>query len=82
MMKKMDNHSESASLLKLAQCCCPIPGDAIMGILNPSKGMYVHRVDCRILRRYRDNHPAALVEINWLQIEAETYLIPVSIVCP
>jgi guanosine-3',5'-bis(diphosphate) 3'-pyrophosphohydrolase len=73
-------HSESANLLKLAQCCCPIPGDAIMGILNPSKGMYVHRVDCRILRRYRDNHPAALVEINWLQIEAETYLIPVSIV--
>ncbi|HEY5005321.1 MAG TPA: bifunctional (p)ppGpp synthetase/guanosine-3',5'-bis(diphosphate) 3'-pyrophosphohydrolase [Ktedonobacteraceae bacterium] len=73
-------HSESANLLKLAQCCCPIPGDAIMGILNPSKGVYVHRVDCRILRRYRDNHPTALVEINWLQIEAETYLIPVSIV--
>jgi guanosine-3',5'-bis(diphosphate) 3'-pyrophosphohydrolase len=73
-------HSESASLLKLAQCCCPIPGDAIMGILNPNKGMYVHRADCRILRRYRDNHLAALVEINWLQIEAETYLIPVSIV--
>ncbi len=73
-------HSESASLLKLAQCCCPIPGDAIMGILNPSKGMYVHRADCRILRRYLDNHSTALVEINWLQIESETYLIPVSIV--
>ncbi len=73
-------HSESAHLLKLAQCCCPIPGDAIMGILNPSKGMYVHRTDCRILRRYRDNHPTALVEINWLQIESETYLIPVSLI--
>ncbi|MBA2393956.1 MAG: bifunctional (p)ppGpp synthetase/guanosine-3',5'-bis(diphosphate) 3'-pyrophosphohydrolase [Ktedonobacteraceae bacterium] len=73
-------HSESAHLLKLAQCCCPIPGDTIMGILNPSKGMYVHRTDCRILRRYRDNNPTALVEINWLQIESETYLIPVSLI--
>lgn len=73
-------HSESAHLLKLAQCCCPIPGDAITGILNPSKGMYVHRTDCRILRRYRDNNPTALVEINWLQIESETYLIPVSLI--
>ncbi len=72
--------NENASLLKLAQCCCPIPGDAIMGILNPSKGMYVHRVDCRILRRYRDNNPSALVEINWLQIEPETYLTPISII--
>jgi guanosine-3',5'-bis(diphosphate) 3'-pyrophosphohydrolase len=72
--------SENASLLKLAQCCCPIPGDPIAGILNPNKGMYVHRTDCRILRRYRDNKPSALVEINWLQIEPETYLIPVSII--
>ncbi|MBV9713420.1 MAG: bifunctional (p)ppGpp synthetase/guanosine-3',5'-bis(diphosphate) 3'-pyrophosphohydrolase [Ktedonobacteraceae bacterium] len=72
--------NENARLLKLAQCCCPIPGDAIMGILNPNKGMYVHRTDCRILRRYRDNNPSALVAINWLQIEPETYLAPISII--
>ncbi len=71
--------SESAPLVRLAQCCCPIPGDAIVGILNPSKGMYVHRSDCRTLRRYRDT-PGALVEVNWLQIESETYLAPISIV--
>src|SRR6266487_3920671 len=70
---------ESGNPARLAQCCCPIPGDAIVGILNPNKGMYVHRTDCRMLRRYRDN-PAALVEINWLQVEPEIYLVPVSIV--
>ena len=32
-----------------------------------------------MLKRYRDN-PAALVEVNWLQIEPEVYLFPVSIV--
>ncbi len=76
-----DGHSqkEGENLTRLAQCCCPIPGDAIVGILNPNKGMYVHRTDCRMLKRYRDN-PAALVEVNWLQIEPEVYLFPVSIV--
>jgi GTP diphosphokinase / guanosine-3',5'-bis(diphosphate) 3'-diphosphatase len=70
---------EPASLVKLAQCCCPIPGDAIVGVLNPNKGMFVHRSDCRTLRRYRSN-PNALVEVNWLQIEPENYLVPVTLI--
>jgi GTP pyrophosphokinase len=70
---------EPASLVKLAQCCCPIPGDAIVGVLNPNKGMFVHRSDCRMLRRYRSN-PNALVEVNWLQIEPENYLVPVTLI--
>jgi GTP diphosphokinase / guanosine-3',5'-bis(diphosphate) 3'-diphosphatase len=70
---------KESELTRLAQCCCPIPGDPIVGVLNPNKGMYVHRTDCRMLKRYRDN-PAALVEVNWLQIEPEVYLFPVSIV--
>lgn len=70
---------EAASLVKLAQCCCPIPGDAIVGVLNPNKGMFVHRSDCRTLRRYRSN-PDALVEVNWLQIEPENYLVPVTLI--
>ncbi|QBD81152.1 bifunctional (p)ppGpp synthetase/guanosine-3',5'-bis(diphosphate) 3'-pyrophosphohydrolase [Ktedonosporobacter rubrisoli] len=68
------------SLVKLARCCCPIPGDSIVGVLHPSKGMYVHRSDCRVLRRYRDQTPGALVELNWLQIEPEYYMAPVNIV--
>ncbi len=70
---------ENAILVTLAPCCCPIPGDAIMGVLHISKGMYVHRSDCRVLRRYRDN-PKVLIEINWLQIEPQSYLAPISIV--
>ncbi len=70
---------EATSLVKLAQCCCPIPGDAIVGVLNPNKGMFVHRSDCRMLRRYRSN-PNALVEVNWLQIEPENYLVPVTLI--
>jgi len=72
-------NGESASLVKLAQCCCPIPGDTIVGFFSPSKGMVVHRADCQTLHRYR-NTPNALVELNWLQIEPEHYLAPINIV--
>ncbi len=67
------------SPVRLAACCCPIPGDAIVGVLSPNKGMFVHRSDCPRLRRTRSN-PAPPVELNWLQIEPEFYLAPVTIV--
>ncbi len=74
-----DRDGEVARLVKLAQCCCPIPGDAIMGFFSPGKGMLVHRADCRTLRRYRD-HVSALVDLDWLRIKPEYYLVPITLV--
>jgi len=65
--------------IKLAQCCCPIPGDGIVGQITPGKGMLVHRVDCRNMRRYRDV-PNALIEMHWRQIDPESYLALINIV--
>jgi guanosine-3',5'-bis(diphosphate) 3'-pyrophosphohydrolase len=78
-----DNRSDvqkTSSLVKLAQCCCPIPGDSIVGFFNPGKGMIVHRSDCRTLRRYGEQARERFVEVNWLQIEAQHYLAPITIV--
>ncbi len=66
-------------VVKLAHCCCPLPGDAIVGLLNPSKGIIVHASDCRTLRRYRRQEVERLLEINWLQIEPQRYLAPIVI---
>ena len=41
-----------------AKCCYPIPGDAVIGIMNPGKGLVVHRDGCpnaATLRRKKDN---------------------------
>ena len=71
---------ESLRLVRLAPCCCPIPGDPIIGFFIPDKGMFVHRSDCQALLRYHDSSSNALIEINWLQIEPESYLTPINIV--
>src|SRR6266566_4573325 len=70
----------ASASVKLAHCCCPIPGDAIVGFFNPGKGMFVHQSDCRTLRRYREHAQARFVEVNWLQIEPQQYLAPITIV--
>jgi GTP diphosphokinase / guanosine-3',5'-bis(diphosphate) 3'-diphosphatase len=73
-------HESPQTFVKLANCCCPLPGDPIVGFLNPNKGIIVHRSDCRTLRRYRGHEAARLVEINWLQIEPHRYLAPIIII--
>ena len=70
----------SLIVVKLAHCCCPLPGDAIQGQVNPNKGIVVHRTDCRTLRRYRGQERERLIDINWLQIESQHYLVPTIVV--
>ncbi|WP_220194050.1 RelA/SpoT family protein [Ktedonospora formicarum] len=77
--QKSENDNEGMGVVKLAQCCCPLPGDEIVGMLSPNEGMFVHRRDCLRVSRQREN-ARAVIDLNWLQIEPETYLSPVTIV--
>ena len=41
--------------LHFADCCSPVPGDRIVGILQPSgEGLAVHTIDCSRLAEYED----------------------------
>ena len=36
-------------------CCTPVPGDRIVGILEPEKGLTVHVIDCQTLADFADD---------------------------
>jgi len=76
---KGEDAKQQLRSVTLASCCCPIPGDTIVGSFTSSKGMQIHRSDCRVLKRRRSSKNG-LVEVNWLQIEPDHYLTPVTIV--
>ena len=49
--------------VQLARCCCPIPGDPIIGIIRKGQGLTVHTHDCRgIGRAHHDKD-------NWVDVE-------------
>jgi len=40
--------------LHFADCCSPVPGDRIVGILQSGEGLAVHTIDCPRLAEYED----------------------------
>ena len=68
-----------SSLVQLAQCCYPIPGDAITSAFTPGKGMFIHRADCQSLRQLQ-NDSQMLVDVGWQQIRPPYCLAPIRIV--
>ncbi|GAB3787072.1 RelA/SpoT family protein [Dyella agri] len=51
-------------VLSFANCCHPLPGDAIIGYLSPGKGIVVHREECPNVVELRKS-PERCVAIEW-----------------
>jgi len=51
-------------VLSFANCCHPLPGDAIIGYLSPGKGIVVHREECPNVAELRKS-PERCVAIEW-----------------
>jgi guanosine-3',5'-bis(diphosphate) 3'-pyrophosphohydrolase len=51
-------------VLSFANCCHPLPGDAIIGHVSPGKGIVVHREECPNVAELRKS-PERYVDIEW-----------------
>tara|TARA_Y100001960_G_C14775589_1_gene882932 strand:- start:2213 stop:4384 length:2172 start_codon:yes stop_codon:yes gene_type:complete len=56
--------------LHMAECCHPLFGERIVGLMTEGKGITVHTLDCVILERYTDN-PELWVDLTWNRKNAE-----------
>ncbi|OFZ67180.1 MAG: guanosine-3',5'-bis(diphosphate) 3'-pyrophosphohydrolase [Betaproteobacteria bacterium RBG_16_56_24] len=50
--------------VQFAQCCRPIPGDPIVGIISSGQGLIVHTHDCPTLRRGKSG-TEQLMDVAW-----------------
>ncbi|MBI4201163.1 MAG: bifunctional (p)ppGpp synthetase/guanosine-3',5'-bis(diphosphate) 3'-pyrophosphohydrolase [Chloroflexi bacterium] len=50
-------------LTRLAQCCSPLPGDAILGFITRSRGITIHKKDCRNI--LTEDEPERFIPVNW-----------------
>jgi len=62
-------------MTSIAQCCHPVPGDKIIGYITRSRGVSVHREDCRNI--VHEDEKERLIPVEWGR--SDDHLYPVNI---
>lgn len=62
--------------VELAQCCCPIPGDEIIGYISRGKGVKVHCKNCPTLMQLENR----LIDVEWDDDVSNNILHQVSLI--
>ncbi len=65
--------------VKLARCCTPVPGDAIMGFITKGNGVSVHRGDCINAGDLMANQGERVVAVKWLAGAASVFLVNIQV---
>ena len=62
-------------LVKFAQCCNPVPGDAIIGFITRGYGVSVHRCDCNNVPQDMENNPNKdrWITVQWEQSQSTEF---------
>ncbi|MEY4692778.1 MAG: hypothetical protein RL437_58 [Actinomycetota bacterium] len=66
-------------VVKLARCCTPVPGDAIMGFVTRGNGVSVHRTDCVNAEDLQKHQGDRVVLVKWLQGAASIFLVKIQV---
>jgi len=66
------------TLMHLAKCCNPIPGDEIVGFVTRGRGVTIHAQWCKSLQAVE---PERLIDAYWLKNIEGVFGVPVSVRC-
>lgn len=64
-------------LTRMAVCCKPVPGDAIVGYITRGKGINVHRRDCPNV--LAENEPERFVPVEWGRSGWQVYPVTIRV---
>jgi len=66
-------------LIRLARCCNPVPGDAIVGYITRGRGVSVHRADCFNVLHHNQDEVERMIEVAWDQSFQSSFLVKLEI---
>ena len=65
-------------MVRYAQCCQPVPGDAVVGYVTQGRGISIHRADCPNLLTLSAEMERR-VEIDWQESEGEVFVVRLAV---
>jgi len=65
--------------VQMANCCSPIPGDAIVGHMRKDQGLAVHQADCANAQRARRADPERWIDLQWADETSGTFAVNIDI---
>ena len=65
--------------VQFAQCCKPIPGDPIIGLINKGQGMMIHTHDCPVIAKTRAD-PGKLFDVEWAPETKKLFNVSIKLV--
>jgi GTP pyrophosphokinase len=66
-------------MTRMAKCCNPVPGDAVVGFITRGQGITVHRRDCPNALRHHNESDERLIEVTWGADSERTYPVLVEV---
>lgn len=66
-------------LTQIANCCNPVPGDAITGYITLGKGVSIHRQDCNNILQLQADEPERIIKVEWGDTPQSLYSVDIVI---
>jgi GTP pyrophosphokinase len=66
-------------LVIMANCCRPLPGDAICGFITRGRGLAVHRSACKDLKHLATLEPERVIDVQWGSAPGQRFRLQVRI---
>jgi GTP pyrophosphokinase len=66
-------------LTQIANCCNPVPGDAITGYITLGKGVSIHRQDCSNVLQLQADEPQRIIKVEWGNTPQSAYSVDIII---
>jgi GTP diphosphokinase / guanosine-3',5'-bis(diphosphate) 3'-diphosphatase len=65
-------------MVRLAKCCRPVPGDAIVGYVSLGRGITIHREDCKNVSALKRS-PERFTDVSWDGDNRTSYRVEIQV---
>ncbi len=66
------HYDENGSNFKIAECCCPIPGDEVMGFIDDNGDVVVHALTCPRAQVLKAGFGSRIVATSWQKVAGKS----------